>query len=197
MFPCHVGNPGQNGCQNLIKGRDYLGHGNQERLKARIELSFSSANKHNKHTKRSSAAYKRRKTKTAEEAMPPIQSKFLLDVNSKLECSSHLLFQSHTVIIFKILNKFVVVVSTTHVDTHEIVALKIENWESKHPQLLYEAKLYNYLQGLAGVASIHWSGIDVDNNVLVLDLLGPSREDLFVYCGRMLNGYDRMYNQNE
>ncbi|KAL7599523.1 hypothetical protein Lser_V15G22025 [Lactuca serriola] len=72
----------------------------------------------------------------------------------------------------------------THVDTHEIVAVKMENRQTKHPQLLYEAKLYNYLQGIVGIASIHWSGVDVEDNVLVLDLLGPSLEDLFVYCGR-------------
>ncbi|XP_042374616.1 casein kinase 1-like protein 3 [Zingiber officinale] len=35
----------------------------------------------------------------------------------------------------------------THVDTFEIVAVKIENSKTKHPQLLYEAKLYGILQG--------------------------------------------------
>ncbi|GKE42123.1 casein kinase 1-like protein 3 [Tanacetum coccineum] len=50
--------------------------------------------------------------------------------------------------------------------------------------MLYKVKLYNYLQRLAGVAAIHWSGIDVDDNVLILDLLGPSLEDLFIYYGR-------------
>nr|GEW77573.1 heparan-alpha-glucosaminide N-acetyltransferase-like [Tanacetum cinerariifolium] len=40
------------------------------------------------------------------------------------------------------------------------------------------------MTGLAGVAAIHWFGIDVDDNVLVLDLLGPSLEELFVDCGR-------------
>ncbi|KAJ9688366.1 hypothetical protein PVL29_014183 [Vitis rotundifolia] len=72
----------------------------------------------------------------------------------------------------------------THVDTFEIVAVKIENSKTKHPQLLYEAKLYNLLQGGSGIPGIRWSGIDGDDNILVLDLLGPSLEDLFVYCGR-------------
>ncbi|GMI97746.1 casein kinase I-like 3 [Hibiscus trionum] len=72
----------------------------------------------------------------------------------------------------------------THIDTFEIVAIKIENSRTKHPQLLYEAKLYNILKGGSGIPSIKWSGVDGEENVLVLDLLGPSLEDLFVYCGR-------------
>lgn len=69
-------------------------------------------------------------------------------------------------------------------DTFEIVAIKIENSKTKHPQLLYEAKLYNILQGGSGIPNIKWSGVDGEDNALVLDLLGPSLEDLFVYCGR-------------
>ncbi|THU60629.1 hypothetical protein C4D60_Mb07t14800 [Musa balbisiana] len=72
----------------------------------------------------------------------------------------------------------------THVDTLEIVAVKIENNKTKHPQLLYEAKLYNILQGGSGIPNIKWCGVDGEDNVLVLDLLGPSLEDLFVYSGR-------------
>ncbi|KAJ9129509.1 hypothetical protein P3X46_033805 [Hevea brasiliensis] len=72
----------------------------------------------------------------------------------------------------------------THIDTFEIVAVKIENSKTKHPQLLYEAKLYNLLQGGSGIPGTRWSGLDGEDNVLVLDLLGPSLEDLFVYCGR-------------
>ncbi|KAL3021822.1 hypothetical protein AAZX31_05G213800 [Glycine max] len=72
----------------------------------------------------------------------------------------------------------------THINTFEIVAVKIENSKTKHPQLLYEAKLYNILQGGSGIPNIKWSGIDGEDNVLVIDLLGPSLEDLFVYCGR-------------
>ncbi|KAF5771779.1 putative non-specific serine/threonine protein kinase [Helianthus annuus] len=59
--------------------------------------------------------------------------------------------------------------------------------KTKHPQLLYEAKLYNLLQGgsICGrIPSIKWSGVDREDNVLIIDLLGPSLEDLFVYCGR-------------
>ncbi|CAN0900095.1 Casein kinase 1-like protein 3 [Linum grandiflorum] len=78
----------------------------------------------------------------------------------------------------------------TNIDTYEIVAVKIENSKTKHPQLLYEAKLYNILQGgklpiiAGGIPSTKWSGLDGEDHVLVLDLLGPSLEDLFVYCGR-------------
>ncbi|XP_030541728.1 casein kinase 1-like protein 3 isoform X1 [Rhodamnia argentea] len=72
----------------------------------------------------------------------------------------------------------------TDVDTFEMVAVKIENNRTKHPQLLYEAKLYSILQGGSGISSIKWSGVDGEDNVAVLELLGPSLEDLFVYCGR-------------
>ncbi|XP_019089037.1 PREDICTED: casein kinase 1-like protein 3 [Camelina sativa] len=72
----------------------------------------------------------------------------------------------------------------THVDTFEIVAVKIENSKTKHPQLLYEAKLYRILEGGSGIPRIKWFGVDGTENALVMDLLGPSLEDLFVYCGR-------------
>ncbi|KAL9376368.1 hypothetical protein Peur_030488 [Populus x canadensis] len=59
-----------------------------------------------------------------------------------------------------------------------------ENRSANHPQLLYEAKLYKILRGGSGVANVKWCGVDGGDNVLVIDLLGPSLEDLFVYCGR-------------
>ncbi|KAM7258064.1 hypothetical protein ACFE04_013805 [Oxalis oulophora] len=37
---------------------------------------------------------------------------------------------------------------------------------------------------LGGIASIRWCGVDGEDNALVIDLLGPSLEDLFGYCGR-------------
>lgn len=34
---------------------------------------------------------------------------------------------------------------------------------------------------------MRWFGVEGDYNVMVLDLLGPSLEDLFNYCGRRFN----------
>ncbi|OXB69447.1 UNVERIFIED_CONTAM: hypothetical protein H355_006973 [Colinus virginianus] len=58
---------------------------------------------------------------------------------------------------------------------------------SKHPQLLYESKLYKLLAGGIGIPMVHWYGIEGDYNVMVIDLLGPSLEDLFTICNRKLS----------
>ncbi|XP_050891249.1 uncharacterized protein LOC127096743 [Lathyrus oleraceus] len=69
-----------------------------------------------------------------------------------------------------------------HVVTSELVAIKKENKKTKQPQLLYEAKLYNILKGGSGIPRMKWFGTDGDYNVLVLELMGPSLEDLLYYC---------------
>ncbi|EHH58540.1 Casein kinase I isoform alpha-like protein [Macaca fascicularis] len=66
----------------------------------------------------------------------------------------------------------------------EEVAVKLESQKAKHPQLLYESKLYTILQGGVGIPHMHWYGQEKDSNVLVMDLLGPSLEDLFNFCSR-------------
>jgi len=70
----------------------------------------------------------------------------------------------------------------TNVQTGEEVAVKLEPIRSKAPQLLYECKLYKILAGGVGVPNIYWYGVEGDYNVMVMDLLGPSLEDLFAYC---------------
>ncbi|KAJ4911190.1 casein kinase I-like 12 [Raphanus sativus] len=75
----------------------------------------------------------------------------------------------------------------THIQTHEEVAIKLENAKTKHPQLLYESKLYRLLQGGTGVPNVKWFGVEGEYNVLVIDLLGPSLEDLFNFCSRKLS----------
>lgn len=72
----------------------------------------------------------------------------------------------------------------TNVQTNEEVAIKLENVKTKHPQLLYESKLYKLLQGGTGIPNVRWFGVEGDYNVLVIDLLGPSLEDLFNFCNR-------------
>ncbi|KAI7724502.1 hypothetical protein M8C21_028983 [Ambrosia artemisiifolia] len=62
-----------------------------------------------------------------------------------------------------------------------------ENVKTKHPQLLYESKLYRILQGGTGIPNVRWFGVEGDYNVLVMDLLGPSLEDLFNFCNRKLS----------
>jgi len=70
----------------------------------------------------------------------------------------------------------------TNVTTGEEVAIKLEAIKSRHPQLLYESKLYKILAGGVGIPNIHWYGVEGDYNVMVIDLLGPSLEDLFSFC---------------
>jgi serine/threonine protein kinase len=40
------------------------------------------------------------------------------------------------------------------------------------------------LPNLDGIPDVKWFGSEGDYNVLVIDLLGPSLEDLFNYCGK-------------
>ncbi|KAG1361841.1 hypothetical protein COCNU_10G000600 [Cocos nucifera] len=62
-----------------------------------------------------------------------------------------------------------------------------ESVKTKHPQLHYESKLYLLLQGGTGIPHLKWFGVEGDYNVMVIDLLGPSLEDLFNYCNRKLS----------
>jgi len=72
----------------------------------------------------------------------------------------------------------------TNITNQEEVAIKLESVKSRHPQLFYEAKLYKILAGGVGIPYVRWYGVEGEYNVMVMDLLGPSLEDLFNYCGR-------------
>jgi casein kinase 1 len=91
----------------------------------------------------------------------------------------------------------------TNVQTGEEVAIKLESIKSKHPQLLYESKLCKILAGGVGVPHVHWYGVEGDYNIMIIDLLGPSLEDLFSFCKRkfslktVLTCADQMINRVE
>ncbi|GAV66554.1 Pkinase domain-containing protein [Cephalotus follicularis] len=74
-----------------------------------------------------------------------------------------------------------------NVQTGEEVAVKLESVKTKHPQLHYESKLYMLLQGGTGIPHLKWFGVEGEYNIMVIDLLGPSLEDLFNYCNRKLS----------
>eukprot|EP00392_Amoebophrya_sp_AT5.2_P010533 g10597.t1 len=96
--------------------------------------------------------------------------------------------------------------------TGEKVAVKLELIKSRHPQLLYESKLYKIMADghlSVGIPNLHWYGVEGDYNVMVIDFLGPSLEDLFSFCGRkfslktvlmlanqMINRVEYMHTQN-
>ncbi|RLN92165.1 hypothetical protein BBJ28_00016502 [Nothophytophthora sp. Chile5] len=72
----------------------------------------------------------------------------------------------------------------TNVASGKEVAIKLEPVKCKHPQLLYESRIYMILNGGLGIPKLHWFGEEDEYNVMVIDLLGPSLEDLFDHCGR-------------
>ncbi|CAH9093748.1 unnamed protein product [Cuscuta europaea] len=72
----------------------------------------------------------------------------------------------------------------SNLQTGEEVAIKLESVKTRHPQLHYESKIYMLLQGGTGIPNLKWYGVEPEYNVMVIDLLGPSLEDLFNYCNR-------------
>ncbi|KAI3772970.1 hypothetical protein L6452_04166 [Arctium lappa] len=71
-----------------------------------------------------------------------------------------------------------------NIQSGEEVAIKLEPTKTKHPQLHYESKIYMLLQGGTGIPNLKWFGVEGEYNIMVIDLLGPSLEDLFNYCNR-------------
>lgn len=65
--------------------------------------------------------------------------------------------------------------------TEEEVAIKVESNRTKHPQLLHEAKLIKLLKG-KGIPELKGAIIEGDYNIMVMELLGPSLENLFKSC---------------
>jgi len=72
----------------------------------------------------------------------------------------------------------------SNIITNEEVAIKLEQKTAKQPQLHIEAKFLKLLNDCIGIPKIKWSGEEGDYNCLVMDLLGPSLENLLEFCQR-------------
>ena len=63
-------------------------------------------------------------------------------------------------------------------DSGDQVAIKLEKSNSRVPQLSYESKLYNIFKNGCNIPKFYWFGTEGNYNVMVIQLLGKSLEDL-------------------
>jgi len=77
--------------------------------------------------------------------------------------------------------KFIVgiVYHAVNVILKEDVAIKLEPIDVEYPQLQYEHSIYKSLAGGIGIPSVHWFRTEGNYNAMVLELLGPSLEEVF------------------
>ncbi|KAK7467250.1 Palmitoylated plasma membrane-bound casein kinase [Stygiomarasmius scandens] len=79
---------------------------------------------------------------------------------------------------------FGVIFEGTNLLNSQTVAIKFEPRKAEAPQLRDECRSYRILSGCTGIPQIYHFGQEGLHNILVIDLLGPSLEDLFDMCGR-------------
>ena len=79
---------------------------------------------------------------------------------------------------------FGVIFEGTDLLTRQTIAIKFEPRKSDAPQLRDEYRAYKVLNGATGIPQVFYFGQEGLHNILVIDLLGPSLEDLFDLCGR-------------
>ncbi|KAI8065416.1 kinase-like domain-containing protein [Gongronella butleri] len=79
---------------------------------------------------------------------------------------------------------FGIIYEGTNLLNNQQVAIKFEPRKSDAPQLRDEYRTYKIMAGTPGIPSAYYFGQEGLHNILVIDLLGPSLEDMFDICGR-------------
>ena len=76
-----------------------------------------------------------------------------------------------------------------HEQNKEEVAIKFEDINARHQQLYYECKIYYFFHTdpsilHQGIPKVVYYGSEKGKNIMIMDLLGNSLEDLFAICER-------------
>ena len=71
-----------------------------------------------------------------------------------------------------------------NVNTGQSVAIKLEHNNIYQPVLYSEAHYCRTLAGGVGIPQVYWDGDERFYYAMAFELLGPSLEDLFNFCGR-------------
>ncbi|KAI9270454.1 kinase-like domain-containing protein [Phascolomyces articulosus] len=79
---------------------------------------------------------------------------------------------------------FGIIYEGTNLLNNQPVAIKFEPRKSDAPQLRDEYRTYKIMAGSTGIPTAYYFGQEGLHNILVIDLLGPSLEDMFDICGR-------------
>lgn len=75
----------------------------------------------------------------------------------------------------------------TDIFNRRLVAVKLESVESESPSLQDEYRIYTDLNDMPGIPAIYWFGPEYEHDAIVMELLGPSLEDVFNRSGRKFN----------
>ena len=77
--------------------------------------------------------------------------------------------------------------TATDLNTGEEVAVELE-YHSIDPSLVRdEFEIYESLAGGKGFPKVYWFGRESEYRAMLFEILGPSLEDLFNYCGRVFS----------
>ncbi|KAH9012215.1 kinase-like domain-containing protein [Lactarius deliciosus] len=92
------------------------------------------------------------------------------------------------------------------IKTGQDVALKLEPIQTRNPRLYHEHTVYKALANVPGTPAVHWYGREVPYNVLVLDCLGLTLEEVitkchdinlvFSYANQMLSCLESLHKQS-